>query len=172
MPRTTSGSGPATGSRATRSLRERILQTLWFEGIGLVIISPIFALLAGERAGPSAAVLALLSIAVMTWSALYNSVFDSVELRVTNRPASARPHGLRLVHAFGNEATALFVTWPLIVALTGLNGFEALAAELGLTLAYAVYGYVFHLVFDLLRPVGSPVVREFRTAEGVQGEAT
>jgi len=30
---------------------------------------------------------------------------------------------------------------------------QALAAEIGLTLVYALYGYLFHLGFDHLRPV-------------------
>jgi uncharacterized membrane protein len=58
-----------------------------------------------------------------------------------------------VVHTIGNEATALIVTWPLMVALTPLAWLQALAAEIGLTLAYVLYGYLFHLGFDRLRPV-------------------
>lgn len=143
----------AAPPRAIRCTRERILQTLWFEGIGLALVSPIFARLSGEHAGESAVMLTVLSIAMMSWSALYNSAFDMFELLFTGRVASARPHGMRIVHAFGNEATALFVTWPLIVVLTRLSWREALVAELGLTSTYALYGYMFHLAFDRLRPV-------------------
>jgi uncharacterized membrane protein len=45
------------------------------------------------------------------------------------------------------------VTWPVIVAMTGLSWGEALLAELGLTLAYAGYAYLYHLGYDRLRPV-------------------
>ena len=37
--------------------------------------------------------------------------------------------------------------------VTDLTWLEAIAAELGLTLAYAVYNYFYHLGFDRLRPV-------------------
>jgi uncharacterized membrane protein len=58
-----------------------------------------------------------------------------------------------VLHAVGLEATSALVTWPLIVAVTGLGWLEALVADFGLTLAYALYGYLFHLAFDRLRPV-------------------
>lgn len=136
-----------------RSRRERLLQTLWFEALGLALASPLFAWFAGASTGESMLVLAVLSMAVMCWSALYNTVFDLVDLRCTGRVASDRPQSLRLVHAIGHEITAALVIWPLIVLLTPLGWLEALAADLGLTLAYAVYGYFFHLGFDRLRPV-------------------
>lgn len=136
-----------------RSRRERALQTLCFEALGLALVSPLFAWFAGAPTGESLLVLAALSVAVMGWSALYNTVFDVLDLRCTGRVASERPRGLRVVHALGLETTAVLVTWPLLVWLTPLGWFEALAAELGLTLAYAVHGYCFHLGFDRLRPV-------------------
>lgn len=140
---------------AVRSPRERLIQTLWFEALGLALISPLFAQFAGGSAGESLVVLAVLSAAVMGWSALYNTVFDGVEHRRTGGVASDRPHGLRLAHTISHEATAVVVTWPLIFALTPLGWLDALTADIGLTLAYAAYGYLFHLGFDQLRPVRS-----------------
>lgn len=148
--------------RAIRSRRERLIQTLWFEALGLAIVSPLFAQFVGGSAGESLLVLAALSAAVMGWSALYNSVFDWVEHRCTGRVASDRPHRLRLVHTIGHEATAVVVTWPLIVALTPLGWLDSLAADIGLTLTYAVYGYLFHLGFDRLRPVRTGVADHVR----------
>jgi uncharacterized membrane protein len=138
---------------AIRSRRERLIQTLWFEALGIAIVSPLFAHFAGPSLGKSIIVLTALSVTMMCWSALYNTAFDLIEVRCTGRVASDRPHGLRVVHTIGNEATALIVTWPLMVALTPLAWLQALAADIGLTLAYALYGYLFHLGFDRLRPV-------------------
>jgi uncharacterized membrane protein len=138
---------------AIRSRRERLIQTLWFEVLGIVIVSPLFPHFAGPSLAESLIVLTALSITMMCWSALYNTAFDLIEVRCTGRVASDRPHGLRVLHTIGNEATALIVTWPLIVALTPLAWLQALAAEIGLTLAYALYGYLFHLGFDRMRPV-------------------
>ena len=138
---------------AIRSGRERLIQTLWFEALGLLIVSPLFAHFAGASIGESLVVLIVLSFAVMGWSALYNTAFDLIEVRRTGRVASDRPHGLRIAHTIGLEVTAALVTWPLIVALTTLGWLEALVADIGLTLTYTLYGYLFHLGFDHLRPV-------------------
>jgi uncharacterized membrane protein len=138
---------------AIRSRRERLIQTLSFEAMGIVIVSPLFAHFAGLSMGESLIVLTALSVTMMCWSALYNTVFDLIEFRCTGRVASDRPHCLRMLHTIGNESTALIVTWPLIVALTPLPWLQALGAEIGLTVAYALYGYLFHLGFDRLRPV-------------------
>lgn len=144
---------PVKAAAALRSRRERVIQTLWFEALGLVLVSPLFAQFVGGTSAESLLVLAVLSAVVMAWSALYNSVFDWVEQRFAGRVASDRPHRLRLMHSVGLEVTAALGTWPLIVALTSLGWLDALVADIGLTLVYTVYGYLFHLGFDRLRPV-------------------
>jgi uncharacterized membrane protein len=136
-----------------RNLRERVIQTLWFELIGLVLVAPLFAFFSGVTAGDSFLLLLVLAIVVTLWSGLYNSAFDLAELRLAGRVASDRPHRWRAVHTIGLETSAIVLTWPLMVALTPLGWYEALVAELGLTLAYVAYGYLFHLAFDRLRPV-------------------
>lgn len=141
-------------SAALRSRRERLVQTLWFEGLGVLLVSPLFTLFAGASPLESVSTLVVLSLAATGWSAAYNTGFDLFESWWTGSAASDRPHALRVLHTIGLEATAAVVTWPLIVALTRLGWIEALQADLGLTLAYVAYGYVFHLGFDRLRPVG------------------
>ena len=136
-----------------RSPRERLVQTLWFEGLGLVLVAPAYAAVSGAPAGESFVLIAALSLAVMLWAALYNTVFDVLERRRTGRVASERPHGLRTLHAIGLEASSVVVTWPLVWALTPLSWWGALAADLGLAVVYALYGYVFFWAFDRLRPV-------------------
>jgi uncharacterized membrane protein len=138
---------------AIRSLRERVIQTLWFELLGLALVTPPFAFFSGATAGDSLMLLVVLAIVVALWSGLYNSVFDLVELRLTDRVASDRPHRWRVLHTIGLETSAVLLTWPLVVAFTPLGWQQALFADIGLTLAYVAYGYLFHLAFDWLRPV-------------------
>jgi uncharacterized membrane protein len=136
-----------------RSWRERALQTLAFELGGLLIVAPIWHLATGATAAESVTLLVCLSAAVMAWMAGYNTAFDLVEARLAGIVASDRPHVRRVLHAVGLEVTSALVTWPLIVVVAGLGWLEALVADLGLTIAYAIYGYFFHLGFDRLRPV-------------------
>ena len=136
-----------------RSARERVVQTLCFELIGLLLIAPLYTVVAGADMRESFAMVAVISMVVMTWSAIFNTCFDLVELRMTGRVASDRPHGLRSLHAMLHELTAMLVSCPVIFAMTPLSWGEALLVDLGLTLAYAAYAYVFHLGYDRLRPV-------------------
>lgn len=136
-----------------RNLRERVIQTLWFELLGLALVAPLFAYFSGSTASDSVMLLVVLAIVVALWSGLYNSAFDLVELHLTGRVASDRPHRWRVLHTIGLEASAVVLTWPLVVALTELGWQQALFADIGLTFAYIAYGYVFHLAFDRLRPV-------------------
>lgn len=150
--------GPPPGV-PLRSGRERLIQTLAFEAGGLLLVAPLYAVVSGSGQGESFALIAALSAAVMAWSALFNTAFDIAERRLAGRVASERPERWRLVHAVLHEATAVIVTWPLIVAMTGLSWAAALLADLGLTAVYAVYAYVFHRVYDDWRPVQRTAAR-------------
>lgn len=143
----------AQASAGIRSARERAIQTLCFEIGGLLLVAPLYAWAAGAGAGESFMLIATLALVVMGWSALYNTAFDVIEHRLTGRVASARPERWRWLHAVLHELSAVVVTWPVIVALTGLSWAAALVADIGLTVAYAVYAYLFHRVYDHWRPV-------------------
>jgi uncharacterized membrane protein len=146
---------PAKHTVATpmRCTKERILQTLCFEAGGLLLVGPAYAILSGSSATGSLGLLLVLSMLVMAWSPLHNTMFDWFEVRLTGRVASDRPHSLRFVHAVSHEVTSIIVTLPALMWLGGYGLWNALAVEIGLTLAYAAYAYVFHLAFDWLRPV-------------------
>ena len=136
-----------------RSPRERAIQTIAYEAGGLCLSVPLVALCGGGTVGQALGLMLALSGAVLVWSPIHNTVFDWLDLRLTGRVASDRPQCWRLVHAASHEATTVVVTLPVLVWLGGLPVGAALLADLGLTLLYAVYAYVFHLVYDRLRPV-------------------
>jgi uncharacterized membrane protein len=136
-----------------RSPRERAIQALAYEAGGLCLSVPLFALASGGSTGEAFSLLLALSIAVLIWSPIHNTAFDWVDFRWTGRLASDRPQRWRLVHAVSHEATTLVVTLPILMGLGGLTFWAALLADLGLTALYTVYAYVFHLIYDRLRPV-------------------
>ena len=136
-----------------RSARERLLQTLAYEAGGLVLSVPLVALVGGGTPGEAFALMLTLSIAVMLWSPLHNTLFDWADLRQSGRVASDRPQRWRLVHAASHEATTVVVTLPILMWLGGLGFWAALVTDLGLTLLYTAYAYLFHLLYDRLRPV-------------------
>ena len=136
-----------------RSARERMIQTAFYELGGVLLAAPLYALLFGEPAALSAGLVVAMSIAVLIWGPIHNTIFDLVELRLTGRPASDRPHGLRVVHAFSLEASDMVVTLPIIMLIGGCGLAEGCAVDLGFTLFYAAYAYLFHIAYVRLRPV-------------------
>jgi uncharacterized membrane protein len=136
-----------------RSPRERLIQTVAYELGGLCLSVPLVAVVGGGSTGEAFTLMLALSVAVLIWSPIHNTVFDWLDLRLSGRVASDRPQRWRLVHAASHEASTVVVTLPILIWLGGLGLWAALLADLGLTLLYAVYAYVFHLVYDRLRPV-------------------
>ena len=136
-----------------RSPRERLIQTLAYEVGGLCLSVPLVAVLGHGTTREAFWLMLALSGAVLVWSPIHNTVFDWVDFRLSGRLASDRPQRWRLVHAASHEATTVVVTLPILIWLGGLSLWAALLADLGLTLLYAGYAYVFHLVYDRLRPV-------------------
>lgn len=136
-----------------RSGRERMVQTLSFEALGLAIVTPAHTLLSQTSAETSARVVIALAVIVTLWSPLFNMVFDRIDLALSGRVASDRPHRLRLLHAVLLELSALLVTLPMVMHLTGYSFREALFFDMALTVFYTGYAYVFYYAYDRLRPV-------------------
>lgn len=136
-----------------RSPRERIIQTLAYEFGGLLLSIPLYLFYSGHASQDGAVTMVALSIAVMIWSPVHNTVFDWLDLRLTGRLASDRPQKWRVVHAISHETTTVVVTTPLLVWLGGHGWVEALLVDMALGAVYAGYAYVFHILYDRLRPV-------------------
>lgn len=136
-----------------RSFRERVIQTCSFEVVGIAFVSPVYAYIAGASMVHGFALISLLSIVILIWSPIFNTSFDWIERHRTRRLASARPHWLRIVHAVLHEVTAIIITCPLLMYFGGHSLQAALAFNLGLTITYSIYTYVFHIIYDRLRPV-------------------
>lgn len=136
-----------------RCFRERCLQTVSFELVGIGFVSPLYAYLAGTPMLHGFALITILSIAILIWSPVFNTVYDLIERHRTGRVASQRPHASRVIHAILHEVSAILLTCPLLMWMGGHTLEAALAFNLGLTLTYSVYTYVFHIAYDQIRPV-------------------
>jgi uncharacterized membrane protein len=150
-----------------RSWRERVYQTLAYEFFGLVLIAPLVSAMLGLTGGESVWLLVWVALGCMVWSPIHNTVFDWAEWRLARRMASDRPQGWRMVHAISHEATSVVVTTPLIMLISGLSLLDALALDLGLTVAYTAYAYLFHMGYDWLRPVEGDSGSVARTVPGL-----
>jgi uncharacterized membrane protein len=142
-----------------RSTRERVIQTISYEIGGLCLSVPLYAIFGNGSTGEAFTLMLALAVAVLIWSPIHNTLFDWADYRLSGRLASDRPQGWRVVHAVSHEATTLVVTMPILMTLGGLGFWAALLVDLGLTLLYTAYAFVFHNVYDRLRPVRPGVAR-------------
>jgi uncharacterized membrane protein len=132
---------------------DRARQVILFEIIGLLLITPLFALASGEAMFSSAGLLLILSFIAVFWNAVYCDLFDRTERRLARRTADRRPFRLRLAHALGFEGGLILFTLPVIMCWTGMGFWLALTADLGLAFAYAGYAYVYNLAYDRVFPI-------------------
>lgn len=136
-----------------RSVRERVIQTITFEIVALALTVPLFSLWTQSSHFSSMSILVFLSLLITLWSGIHNSLFDWIEWQFTQRTASNRPNRLRLIHAISLEASATLVSLPVLVWLLDMNWRAALLLDVSLTLLYVIYGFVFHRIYDEIRPV-------------------
>lgn len=142
-----------------RTSRERLLQAAGYEFGGLIAVAPVCASLTGAGMGTSVTLVVVLIMATLLWPPLFNTLFDRVEWNMTGRVASDRSLRMRLVHAFALEASDTVISVPILMALGGLDLHEALLVDLALMGVYVAYGYVYHAIYDRLRPVARPLGR-------------
>lgn len=136
-----------------RGFWDRVRQVLLFELGGLVLISPAFAWATQTPLAESLWLMALMALIAACWNAIYNTGFDWVEGRLTGRTADRRPFLLRALHACGFEFGLLLMTLPLLVYFTDMGWWAALAADIGLALAYVLYAFFFNWGYDRAFPI-------------------
>ncbi len=136
-----------------RTTRERVLQTCFFEVGGIVLVTPIYAWVYGVSSHEGVTLLVAISLTVLIWAPIFGRIFDTVEQRTSGRVASDRPHHIRVLHAVLFEATAVSITLPIAMGIAGFSFWQAAALNVRLTMFYIVYAYLFHLIYDQLRPV-------------------
>lgn len=153
-----------------RTARERVIQTLAYEVGGLAVATPLYALAFGIETDESALVLAVVSVAMVIWSPIHNTLFDLVEWRTAGRNASDRPHFQRVLHALSHEGTSAVVTVPILMLFGDLGIVDALLADIGLSVVYTLYAYIFHCLYDRLRPIHPTSLHtaESRLSHGVR----
>jgi uncharacterized membrane protein len=152
-----------------RSVRERWLQVGAYELVGLAVVAPLYGVFFDGGASEGALLIIALFLPEVLWSVVHNWLFDRAEWRFRHRVASDRPHRWRIIHAISHEVSAAMVTLPVIMIVTGHGVWQALIIDIWLGVFYGLYAYLFHIVYDRLRPVPAPVVlRVLRGDEGLE----
>jgi len=131
----------------TKSLTERVFQALGFEGLALLICTPLLVWITGRPALEMGAVTLGISLLALSWNVVFNSLFD----RLKTRLQLANGGWTRVLHALLFEGGLILLAVPLIATLMKISLLEAFILDIGVLLFFLPYTYVYHWGYDVLR---------------------
>lgn len=126
-------------------IKRRIVYVTIFEFFAIVFST--FVLMAlSQGGGQESLILAILiSTAAVMWNFIYNTGFESWELR--NR-VTERTFKIRSLHATGFEAGLFLICLPLYMIWYDVGIWKAMLMETALLIFFLVYTFLFTLLFD------------------------
>jgi uncharacterized membrane protein len=127
--------------------QRKVVQAISYELLALVFIVPLAAWLFDNSLAVSGAVALLVSLLAVSWSMLFNTVFERWEAR---QRQPQRTFKRRMLQALGFELGLLLATVPLIAIGLNISWWQALLGDLGLMLFFLLYALFFQWGFDLL----------------------
>lgn len=131
----------------TKSISERVGQALGFEGLALLICTPLLVWITGRPALEMGAVTLGISLLALTWNIIFNSLFDRLKARLQ----LANNAWTRVLHAMMFEGGLIIVCVPLIAAWLNISLLDAFILDIGVLLFFLPYTYVYHWGYDVLR---------------------
>ena len=128
-----------------QGIKRRVIHTLSFEIIGLIIAVPLFAWIFDEGLEHIGILTVVMSLMAMVWNMTFNKLFELWEVRQLSHHRTVTR---RVMHALCFEGGLLIMTLPLIAWWMQMNLWQALLTDLGYMLFFLVYGFVFNWGFD------------------------
>lgn len=135
-----------------RTFTGRVMHTLLFELVLLVICTPIIAMAFEKNFSQTGMMSLVLSATAMICNGLYNYAFD-MGLVFFRHPLYPRSFRLRCFHSILFEICLMFATLPMIMWWMNFSFFQALALDLSFAIIVPIYALVFNWIYDLLFPV-------------------
>jgi len=128
-------------------ITRKILYAVSFETLGIAVATLGLLAMSDASAGNSVALAALCATVAMSWSFVFNSVFEAWEARQTTK---GRSIARRAVHTLLFEGGLVLILIPLTAWWLGVGLWLALVYEAGLIALFIVYTYIFTWGFDAI----------------------
>ena len=140
-----------TSALPIRTTKDRLRHAVFYEIIGLLLVVPLAAWGFQTDLAKTGILGIFFSTLAMIWNLIYNYWFDILLVRNGRNPAR-RGFLLRAVHALLFEAGFIIISVPAIAWWLSLSLLKALAMDVGFTLFYLVYTYVYNWIYDRIFP--------------------
>ncbi len=134
-----------------RSVSDRIRHAISFEVIGLLLVTPLGALVFNLPMHEMGVVSVVSAMIATAWNLIYNYLFDVAMTRTVG--TTAKGSLLRVFHAVLFEAGLLCVLLPFIAVYLGISLWAALAMDISFALFYMAYAFVFNWGYDRVFPL-------------------
>lgn len=134
-----------------RTTSDRVRHALLFEILGVILITPIGALLFGLSFEHMGVIGVGSATVAMVWNYIYNLWFDRAMQHLTG--GTQKSVTVRVLHAIGFEGGLLALLIPLIALYLGIGLWEALVMDIAIAGFYVVYAFVFNLGYDRVFPL-------------------
>ncbi|BAN49487.1 multidrug/biocide efflux PACE transporter [Metapseudomonas resinovorans] len=136
-----------TTTALDKSIKERLLHAMAFEGLAVLLTAPVLSLVLDKPLAHMGALTLMFSTVAMLWNMLFNSLFD----RAQRRLGFERGLAVRVTHASLFELGLVLVLVPLAAWWLSIGLLEAFLLDIGLLLFFLPYTLAFNWGYDLLR---------------------
>ena len=130
-----------------KTLTERVIHAVSFEGLATLILAPTAAWLMQRSVLEMGGLSVLLATLAMVWNLIYNAAFDRL------RPVSrvVRTLKVRALHAIGFESGFILIGVTAVALILGVSLIQAFMLEIGFMLFFLPYTMLFNWIWDTLR---------------------
>lgn len=130
-----------------KTLTERVIHAITFEGLATLILAPTAAWLMQRSVVEMGGLSILLATLAMVWNLIYNAIFD----RIWPVSRVVRTLKVRALHAIGFECGFITIGVTAVALLLGVSLIQAFMLEIGFMLFFLPYTMLFNWVWDTLR---------------------
>ena len=123
----------------------RVLQAILYETIAIAVVGPVLSLAFDKPATSTLGLAVVLSSIALTWSYVFNALFERWESR---QAVKGRSFGRRLAHGVGFEGGLTVLLIPVMALWLDITPLSAFIANLGLLAFFFVYAIAFTWAFD------------------------
>ncbi|RTQ88659.1 MULTISPECIES: PACE efflux transporter [Stenotrophomonas] len=128
-----------------QGIKRRITYVFFYELITLTIISTAFFFFSDSDATHAASLGVITVVLAIVWNFIFNWIFEQWESTLKTR---GRNLGRRILHALGFEIGFIAITLPLFAWWLGITMIEAFWLDVGLTLFFMFFTFVYAWAFD------------------------
>ena len=130
-----------------KTLTERVIHAVSFEGLATLILAPTAAWLMQRSVLEMGGLSVLLATLAMVWNLIYNAAFD----RLWPVSRVVRTLKVRALHAIGFESGFILIGVTAVALILGVSLIQAFMLEIGFMLFFLPYTLLFNWIWDTLR---------------------